>query len=134
MATINVLIAVNVGQAIANQNLQNYVFMVDTTGYSGNGSEGGNELLTTCNNGDTVIWDVVSIDPTETVAIVGFQGNAFPGMINPSSYPQYSGAVWGGRVNSAGTGVQYTLNLQLQNNVKMSFDPFLTANDVPNLR
>jgi hypothetical protein len=129
------MVAVNVGQAIATGNLGEYVFMVDTTGYSGNGSEGGNELVTTCTNGDTVIWNVVSIDPSETVAILGFSGEAIQNnMINPGQYPQYAGTVWGGRVNSAGTNVQYSMELLLQGNVQQSFDPFLTANNVQNLR
>lgn len=135
MATINVLVAVNVGQAIAENNLQAYVFMVDTTGYSGNGSEGGNELITTCNNGDTVIWSVVSIDPTETVSILSFSGAALQnGMIAPAQYPQYNGSVWGGRVNSAGNQVQYSMELLLEGNVQLPFDPYLTATNVQNLR
>ncbi|MEC5159744.1 hypothetical protein ACFDR9_005675 [Janthinobacterium sp. CG_23.3] len=134
MTTINVLVAVNVGMAISTGNLSQYVFMVDTTGYSGNGNEGGNELLTTCTNGDTVIWNVVSIDPSENVAILGFSGAAIPNMINPGQYPQYAGTVWGGRVNSAGSEIQYSLELLLEGNVQQSFDPFLTANNALNLR
>lgn len=130
MATVNVLVAVNVGQAIATGNLSKYVFMEDTTGYSGNGSEGGNELLTTCNNGDTIVWTVVSIDPTETIATLSFSGSAIPNMVNPAAYPQYSNTVWGGRVNSAGTNVQYTMTLLLEGTVHLSFDPFITAKNV----
>jgi len=106
----------------------------NTTGYSGNGNEGGNELLTTCTNGDTIIWTVASIDPNETVAILGFSGTAIPNMINPGSYPPYAQTVWGGRVNSAGTGVQYTMELLFQGNVQQSFGPFITANNVQNVR
>ncbi len=135
MTTINVLVAVNVGQAAIAQNLNQYVFMEDSTGYSGNGSSG-QELVTTCTNGDTVIWQVVSIDPSETVVIVGFTGAAIPNMINPVQYPQYDGTVWGGSVNSAGTTVQYSLSLVLNGdyNTPLQFDPYLTANDPQNLR
>ncbi len=48
-------------------------------------------------------------------------------MVNPQAYPQYDGAVWGGRVNSAGNNVQYTITMLLENNVHMTFDPFITA-------
>jgi hypothetical protein len=48
-------------------------------------------------------------------------------MVNPQAYPQYDGAVWGGRVNRAGDNVQYTITMLLENNVHMTFDPFITA-------
>ncbi|HEY8099054.1 MAG TPA: hypothetical protein VIE65_23575 [Methylobacter sp.] len=127
MSTVNVLVAVNVGQAIAQNNLSKYVFMVDTTGYSGNGSEGGNELITTLYNGDTLVWTVASIDPNESISIHSFGGSAIPNMVNPAPYPQYNNTVWGGRINQAGTNVQYTMTLLLENNVLMTFDPFITA-------
>ena len=127
MSTINVLVAVNVGQAIAQNNLPEYVFMVDTTGYSGNGNEGGNELVTTLQNGDTIVWSVVSIDPSQTVSITGFTGAAIPNMVNPAPYPQYNSTVWGGRINEAGNHVQYSIDLLLNGNVHMTFDPFITA-------
>ncbi|MEM4989238.1 hypothetical protein V8G57_17750 [Collimonas sp. H4R21] len=127
MSTICVLVAVNVGQAVATKNLSKYVFMVDTTGYSGDGSEGGNELITTCRNGDTIVWTVASIDPAESVAILGFAGQAIPNMVNPMKYPQYDGTTWGGRVNQAGNHIQYTMTLLLEGSVQLTFDPFITA-------
>ena len=127
MATINVLVAVNVGQAVASGNLGKYVFMEDTTGYSGNGSEGTNELQTTCKNGDTIVWSAVSIDPGEQIAIHSFGGSAIPNMVNPAQYPQDDGAVWGGRVNSTGKNVQYTMTLLLAGQTLLTFDPFITA-------
>jgi hypothetical protein len=127
MGTVNVLVAVNVGKAIAEKNLGKYVFMEDTTGYVGSGGAGGNELTTTCKNGDTLVWQVVSIDPSETVAILSFSGVAIPNMVNPAKYPQYDGTVWGGRVNQAGNKVQYAMTLLLEGNVQLSFDPYITA-------
>jgi hypothetical protein len=130
MATINVLVAVNVGQAVAQQNLSKYVFMVDTTGYSGSGGEGGNELVTTCENGDTIVWNVTSLDPAEQVSIHNFAGTAISnGMINPAPYPQYDNTVWGGRVNAKGSHVQYTMTLLLAKNTLLTFDPFIVASN-----
>jgi hypothetical protein len=130
MATINVLVAVNVGQAVAQQNLSKYVFMVDTTGYSGSGGEGGNELVTTCENGDTIVWNVTSLDPAEQVSIHNFAGTAISnGMINPAPYPQYDNTVWGGRVNAKGSNVQYTMTLLLAKNTLLTFDPFIVASN-----
>lgn len=129
MTTINVLIAVNVAQAIATGNLGSYVFMADSTGLCVSGQSSPNELVTTCQNGDTIVWSVVPISPSDTVSIVNFNGSAIPGMINPGAYPQYNNAVWGGRVLSSGTNVQYSMELLL-NNQQMSFDPFITANNI----
>ena len=130
MATINVLVAVNVGQAVAQQNLSKYVFMVDTTGYSGSGGEGGNELVTTCENGDTIVWNVTSLDPAEQVSIHNFAGTAITsGMINPAPYPQYDNTVWGGRVNAKGSHVQYTMTLLLAKTTLLTFDPFIVASN-----
>lgn len=135
MATIYVNVLVNVARAIAENNLPKYVFMVDSTGYSGDGSEGTNELRTKCENGDTIVWSAVSINPGEAIAILGFTGQAIPNMVNPQRYPQYDGTVWGGRVNSAGNNVQYSISMLLENNVHMTFDPFITAtNPTMNVR
>ncbi|MGK5051907.1 hypothetical protein [Janthinobacterium sp. RB2P8] len=130
MATINVLVAVNVGQAVAQSNLSKYVFMVDTTGYSCNGNEGGNELVTSCKNGDTIVWNVTSLDPAEQVSIHSFGGTAINnGMVNPAPYPQYDNTVWGGRVNAKGSNVQYTMTLLLAGNTLLTFDPFIVASN-----
>ena len=127
MATIYVNVIVNVAKAIAENNLPKYVFMVDSTGYSGDGSEGSNELRTKCENGDTIVWSAVSLNPGETISILGFWGSAIPNMVNPQQYPQFDGAVWGGRVNTPGSNVQYSINMLLEGNVHLSFDPFITA-------
>ena len=130
MTMINVLVAVNVAQAISNNNLQDYVFMADSTGLCVSGLSNPNELVTTCNNGDTIVWSVVPISPSDTVSILGFSGAAITEtMINPGQYPQGNGAVWGGRVNSTGNAVQYSIELLL-NGHQMSFDPFITATNV----
>jgi hypothetical protein len=131
MTQINVLVAVDVGHALtlgANANVGQYVFMEDTTGSMSSG-QGGNELTTTCTNGDTIVWQVVSIDPTLTISILSFSGAAIgpTAMINPAPYPQYQGTVWGGHVNLPGTNVQYSLNLLLNGSVHAWFDPFLTS-------
>ncbi|AJW98232.1 hypothetical protein [Burkholderia gladioli] len=127
MANIYVDVLVNVAKAIDENNLSKYVFMVDSTGYSGDGSEGSNELRTKCENGDTIVWSAVSINPGDSVSILGFTGAAIPGMVNPQRYPQYDGTVWGGRVNSAGSNIQYSITMLLENNHQMTFDPFITA-------
>jgi hypothetical protein len=129
MSTVNILVAVNVGQAIATGDLGSNIFMMDTNGYLGSGGGGSSELQTTCFNGDTLVWSVVSIDPNETVSILAFSGAAIPNTVNPAQYPQFNGTVWGGRVNQPGQRVQYSITLLLENKVHLTFDPFITANN-----
>ncbi len=141
MSTVNVLVAVNVGQALVsiangNSNIGQYVYMVDSTGYSNSG-QGGNELTTTVTSGDTLVWQTVSIDPSETVVITAFSGQAIgtnPAVgqiITPVQYPQYNptGSVWGGYINSTSNGPdQYTMTLLLNGGVHGWFDPFIISN------
>jgi len=141
MSTVNVLVIVNVQQALGsigagNQNIGQWVYMVDSTGYFRNG-QGGNELVTTVISGDELIWQVTPIDPSETVVINNFSGQAIgtnPAngqIVNPAQYQQYNptGSVWGGYVTSTSNGqVQYTLQLQFANGDTGWFDPYLVSN------
>ncbi|MDA8444146.1 AidA/PixA family protein [Paracidovorax valerianellae] len=142
MTTINVLVAINVGQALngiaaGNANIGNYVYMVDSTGKSNSG-QGGDELVTTVTVGDTLTWQVVSIDPSEQVIITGFTGAAIGtnagNIVNPVQYPQYNptGSVWGGYVTAPtspqGSQSQYSLQLLLNGQSHGWFDPFIISN------
>lgn len=136
MTTINILIAVNVSEAMAsvakgNANVGSFVYMVDSTGHSGNGA-GGDELQTTITPGDNVVWQSVSVDPSETITMTGFTGTAIGdrGIINPVQYPQYNpaGSVWGGFVKGTSNGPdQYSISLLLNGQVHAWFDPFLIS-------
>ncbi|MYM94138.1 hypothetical protein [Duganella vulcania] len=133
MPTVNILIAIDVGQALSQQNLDNCVYMMDTNRYLGSNGAGNDELHTVCLNGQRLVWTVVSIDPNLPVAIGGFSSNghypaAYPNMINPKSVADTSGTVWGANVNEANTNAQYSVNLLVgDDNTPMSFDPFITA-------
>ncbi|KUJ00060.1 hypothetical protein [Vibrio sp. MEBiC08052] len=138
MSSVNVLVAVNVEQALVqaasgNTNIGNFVYMVDSTGYCSSG-QGGHELTTTVTSGETIVWTVQSIDPSTEVTIIGFEGNAIgtPGgshIINPMQYPQFSGSVWGGQVYAASSGPdQYSIRLLLGGGVHCWFDPFIISN------
>lgn len=131
MAQVNILVAVNVSAAVNNNNLPPYVFMMDSNDSSGtqNHSEGTNELVTHVTNGDTIVWRVVSIDPTQDVAIHSFtsNGTTIPDLINPAPYPQFDGSVWGGHVNQAANNAQYSMVLLLNGRHLMTFDPFIDS-------
>ncbi len=139
MSNINVLVAINVGKALTgiaagNTNIGNYVYMVDSTGQANSG-QGGNELVTTVTVGDTLIWQVVSIDPSEQVIITQFTGDAIgtggSHIVNPVQYPQYNptGSVWGGYVTATTNGgkSQYSLQLLLNGQSHGWFDPFIIS-------
>lgn len=134
MSQVNILVAVNVSEAISSGNLGEYIWMIDTKDYSGttNKSEATNHLHTHVKNGDTIVWTVVPIDPNDEVSILGFWNansgeNTIPDMINPGKYPQFDGTVWGGRVNKTGTNAKYSMNLLLGGTHHMTFDPFITS-------
>ncbi|CAE6827452.1 MULTISPECIES: hypothetical protein [Paraburkholderia] len=128
MSQVNILIAVNVAQAINTGRLGDYVYMVDDSLTGKSSGEGGDELSTVCENGDTVVWRVESIDPDQDVSINRFDGDIIAtGMVNPAPYPQTDSDTWGGRINSVGTQVEYRMYLTLNKNTVQSFDPFITA-------
>lgn len=139
---ISVLVAVDVQAALAqiakdssNTNVGSFVYMMDTTGYSGSG-EGTNELCTTVTVGDMLQWSVSPIDPATSVEISSFTGaaigtNAQAGeIINPAPFPQYNptGSVWGGSVNATSPKVQYSITLSLDGVTSGWFDPFIISN------
>jgi len=128
MAIRYVLVVVNVGMALLEKNLAKYTYMIDSTGYVGVNGEGGNELLTTCKTKDTIQWTVTSINPGNDVAIAKIYGQAVDsGMINVEPISSGGVASVQAYVAKAGTKVQYTMSLILDDLPPMSFDPFITA-------
>ncbi|RKE36403.1 hypothetical protein B0G76_2581 [Paraburkholderia sp. BL23I1N1] len=128
MSQVNILVAVNVAQAIATGELGNYVYMMDDSLTGQSAGEGGDELSTVCENGDKIVWRVDSIDPDQHVSIDHFEGDIkTTGMINPAPYPQTDSDTWGGKINCAGNKVEYRMYLKLNNKIVQGFDPFITA-------
>lgn len=128
MKVINVLIIVDVEGALASGNLGDNVYLVDTNKYFGSGSEGQQELVTSCTDGQVIVWSVVSIDPGDDAEIVGFTGQMVDQKIcNPAQSTLPTGdVIWSGRVESQGATGQYQYSCQLSFDGKqMTFDPFL---------
>jgi hypothetical protein len=130
MATVNVLVAVDVQAALASGNLQNNVYMVDTNHFLGSYQEGTSELITTLAIGDTIVWTVSPIDPGTNVSINSFTGVAINNQyINPVVDP-LSSTAWESRFQppggtSVGTQFQYSIVLSFGSGKTMTFDPFL---------
>ncbi|NQV26838.1 MAG: hypothetical protein HQ518_21010 [Rhodopirellula sp.] len=131
MASVNVLVAVDVEGALTSGNLEANTYMVDTNKYAGSGFEGTAELMTTLGTGDVIIWSVAPIDPGTNIKITGFSGQAVTdNYINPVPDPLSAG-VWESRFQppgGAGSGAtyQYTLSFSLEGKA-MTFDPFLVV-------
>ncbi|MBV9926743.1 MAG: hypothetical protein JOZ96_17120 [Acidobacteria bacterium] len=125
MATVDVLIAVDVEGAMSSQSLQNNVYLMDTNKFFGSYQEGQSELITKLRQGDRIIWSVSPIDPGTNVSISGFTGQAVGVNVTPT---QNSDGSWTSLFSEAppspGTAIQYSVNLSFEG-AQMSFDPFL---------
>lgn len=127
MKTIQVLIVVDGSAALASNDLQSNVYLVDTNKYMGSGNEGQAELKTACQDGQLICWRVVSISQDNEVSINNFTGQ----MINDSvCVPQKQGIegdiYWEGRVEARGTtGTQQYSTVLVIDGKSMTFDPYL---------
>jgi len=130
MKNINVLMVVDVEGALASGNLTANIYLIDTNKYFGSGSEGQAELVTTCKDGEIIIWSVVPVNPGNDVQIISFEGEIITKNIcKPRKTELPGGAqVWSGRVESQGATAKYQYNCTLSFDGKsMTFDPFLNV-------
>ncbi|WP_299770208.1 hypothetical protein [uncultured Tateyamaria sp.] len=129
MATVNVLIAVDVEGALSSGNLGANTYIVDTNKYMGSGREGTDELQTKLAIGDTIVWSVAPIDPGTSVEINSFSGTAVSDKyISPVQDP-LTPTSWESKFQPpggtpSGTSYQYTMTLSFEGK-NMTFDPFL---------
>jgi hypothetical protein len=136
MATINIMIAVDVVTAVATANngtnpktITRGLYMIDTTGYLGT-AETGNELVTPCSPGDVLVWTVYPIDPGTNIAISGIVGQAVSDQtfqrIRPdetaSGTPYYTCVINQG--SAPGSTHQYSVNFSISG-VAYTYDPFV---------
>lgn len=130
MKVINVLIVVDVEGALASGDLGSNVYLIDTNKYFGSGNEGQQELITSCVDGQVIVWSVTSVDPGNDAEIVSFEGQAVTQKICvPAQSTLPTGdVIWSGRVESQGAVAQYQYNCSLSFDSKtMTFDPFLNV-------
>jgi hypothetical protein len=127
MATVDVLIAVDVEGALASGDLQNNVYLVDTNKFLGSYTEGGSELVTVLGQGDTVVWSASPINPGNNVNINSFTGQAINVNVTPT---QNSDGSWSSKYAEApyhsGDKFQYSVVLSFEGKT-LSFDPFLQS-------
>lgn len=138
--TINVLVAVNTTGAleanngeIGNKTVGDFVYMADdsdTTYPAAQNyeTEGTDELLTYCQDGDTIIWRVYSINQQPSISITGIRGdvNSTFTNFNPTPISGHDGQWWSAVIHGTGTSVQYSVYLSI-GGVPVSFDPHITS-------
>ena len=123
MSTIDVLIIVDTGHALASGNLAAFTLMVDDT--NAQTLHASNELSTPCRSGQNIQWRAVAIDDGQQVDIVSFQGQAVGSVIDPKEVTIGSQTYWASEVQSRTSGnFQYTCTLNIEGK-NMTFDPFL---------
>jgi hypothetical protein len=131
MATIDVLVVVDVEGTTTTGSLADHVWMIDSGSYLGT-QEAGNELITYVNAGDEIVWALTAIDPGDSLAWGAgqpFSGNAVSGnnispKPNPVEQDQYLAKFSVPDNTPAGTTYQYSMTLAIEKN-QYTFDPFL---------
>jgi hypothetical protein len=127
MSNVDVLIVVDVEGALASQNLQNNVYLIDTNKFMGSYNEGGAELYTKVSNGQTVTWSVAPVDPNTSAVISSFTGQAITqNIISPIAQ---AGGSWSSEAflpNPTGQQYQYSVVLGFEGST-LPFDPFLVS-------
>lgn len=129
MKNVDVLVVVDTLGALANQDLQNNVYLVDTNKYIGSWNEGSCELETVCHDTQVIKWRVVSIDPDSDVEIVGFTGDIINQKIcRPTKVGVNQDIYWEGTVETRGDSgrYQYSVDISIDGR-KLSFDPFINV-------
>lgn len=127
MNDIDVLIVTDALAAVASGDLGANVYLIDTNKNFGSGSEGQEELVTRCYDGQIITWRVEAVSPSSDVAIAGFTGQIITdNIVNPSKQGIEGDIYWEGRVESQGNSATYQYSVTLSIDGKsMSFDPFL---------
>ncbi|WP_419834812.1 alpha-pore-forming tripartite toxin MakABE regulator [Endozoicomonas atrinae] len=127
MKRIEVLIAVDASAALASNDLQSNVYLIDTNKYMGSGNEGQAELKTACQDGQLICWRVVPISQDNEVSISGFTGQMIDdGVCTPEKQGIDGDIYWEGRVEARGTtGTQQYSAVLVIDGKSMTFDPYL---------
>lgn len=128
LSEVNVLIVVDVEGALASGDLGANVYLIDTNKHFGSGSEGQQELITSCKDSQILVWSVSSVNPGDDAEIAGFKGQVIDQKICvPKQTTIVTGeTVWAGRVESQGASSTYQYSCTLSFDGKaMDFDPYL---------
>ena len=115
MNQISVLIVVDTEGAIASHSLKDNVYCVDNEGYLGSWQEGTNSLRTICKDGQQISWSVTSINATDSVSLVKFDGQMLTSHVcKPEKVSALGEVHWVGQVQSRGQFASFTYSCTLQ--------------------
>lgn len=126
---VDILIAVDTDGALSSGNLQNNVYLVDTTKYLGSWKEGQCELETSCYDLQTLNWRVVPINGITAVEISSFTGQMIRERVCvPEKAGKGESEHWEGVVQNRGDEgrYQYACVLSIHGTL-MTFDPFINV-------
>ena len=131
--TISILTIVDTVDIANNGITPQNTYMIDTQGYLGE-SEGTNELITKCNDGDILQWRIVGIRPNVTVNTANYSGSAKDQyhIIDPEPVSALGEDYWTSRVELGGnqpTQYQYTFDIVI-NDKSYPFDPYILVSKV----
>ncbi len=127
MLTIYVAVVVDVEGALASGSLMNNVYLADNNQYIGSWQQGTSELHTVCQDGQSVGWWAMPIDPGTDAVITGFSGAMVSsGACQPKENIIAGDHAWAGRVETQGSvgSFPYTVNVSIGGKV-MSFSATL---------
>lgn len=120
---------VDAAAALASNDLQNNVYLIDNQKSQGSRNEGQAELSTECQDGQSIRWRVEAISPDNKVDIQGFSGQIInQNVCNPQKTGINGDVFWEGTVETKGAKAtyQYSTTLSIDNKA-MTFDPFIVV-------
>jgi len=128
---VEVLIVVDVENALSSGDLGSNVYLIDNNKYCGSGAEGQSELQTQCYDTQHINWRVVAVAPDDDVEITGFSGAMISNNVcKPQKQGTGDDVYWTGTVETEGSvenNVQYSVNISMNNGAPRGFDPFLNV-------
>lgn len=130
LKSIDVLIIIDVVNALATGNLTNNTYMVDTNKYMGSSGEGTNKLHTKCYDTQRINWRVASVSPNCEVKIVKFYGNMVSTRVcDPQKQGDIDDEYWSAKVQARlekGKTATYSYYCEiLVGGKRMDFDPYI---------
>jgi hypothetical protein len=124
---VEVLIVVDVENALQSDNLGENLYMIDNHRYCGSYNIGTHELTTAIKNGRHINWRVCGITPSDNVEIHHFAGNldqvCKPKFMDDSDDPHWAGSI-SAPPGSLGK-YWYKMGIQFNKGKILEFDPFI---------
>ena len=118
MTTISIMVNVDVVGALCEETLTNNIYLIDNNGANGSTHLGTDVLKTKVEKGDTLLWNVMAIEPEAYASIteIGIDSNYCK--VEQKTYEGSDVAYWVGTVLKALESVPDTLRFALGSRVQ----------------